>query len=251
MLLEDDDAERLASSDGVWDLLDRYVSPEDVELERTAVYNFRSLVATPWRRGQVFLAGDAAHLQPPMHGAGTLLRRPRRSQSRLEARRGDPGPRPRGAARHLRAGAARPRGGVDQDRHRDLRDDEHARPRGRGAARRVHARPPDAGRGDADAAAGSRHARRRRSGATDGGPRGPGHAGRWDAPGRRDRLAVPRGGRAGHPGRAPGSRSGVPRGRRPSPRVQRAARRGQAAARTARLAPRAGRSARPLRAGCG
>jgi 3-(3-hydroxy-phenyl)propionate hydroxylase len=70
ILLEDDDPERLASSDGVWELLGRYVSPEDVELERTAVYNFRSLVAAPWRRGPVFLAGDAAHLQPPMHGQG-------------------------------------------------------------------------------------------------------------------------------------------------------------------------------------
>lgn len=70
MLLEDDDADRLASSEGVWALLDRYASPEDVELERTAVYNFRSLVAAPWRRGRVFLAGDAAHLQPPMHGQG-------------------------------------------------------------------------------------------------------------------------------------------------------------------------------------
>jgi 3-(3-hydroxy-phenyl)propionate hydroxylase len=70
MLLDDDDHERLASSAGVWELLRRYVSPEDVELERTAVYNFRSQVAGPWRRGRVFLAGDAAHLQPPTHGQG-------------------------------------------------------------------------------------------------------------------------------------------------------------------------------------
>ena len=70
MLLEGDDPEQLVSAEGVWALLDRYVSPGDVELERTAVYNFRSLLAMPWRRGRVFLAGDAAHLQPPMHGQG-------------------------------------------------------------------------------------------------------------------------------------------------------------------------------------
>src|SRR5439155_1121559 len=34
MLMEDDDPERLASSEGVWTLLDRFVSPDDVELER-------------------------------------------------------------------------------------------------------------------------------------------------------------------------------------------------------------------------
>ena len=70
MLLEDEESELLASSEGVWSLLGRYVSPEDVLLERTAVYNFRSLLATPWRRGRVLLAGDAAHLQPPLHGQG-------------------------------------------------------------------------------------------------------------------------------------------------------------------------------------
>jgi 3-(3-hydroxy-phenyl)propionate hydroxylase len=70
MLLEGEDAERMQSSEMVWALLDRFVSPEDIEFERTAVYNFRSLLATSWRCGRVFLAGDAAHLQPPMYAQG-------------------------------------------------------------------------------------------------------------------------------------------------------------------------------------
>jgi 3-(3-hydroxy-phenyl)propionate hydroxylase len=70
MLLEGEDAERMQSSEVVWALLDRFVSPEDVQFERTAVYSFRSLLATSWRRGRVFLAGDAAHLQPPLYGQG-------------------------------------------------------------------------------------------------------------------------------------------------------------------------------------
>jgi len=70
MLLESDDEDHIASSEGVWPLLGRFVAPEDVELERAAVYNFRSLLALPWRRDRIFLAGDAAHLQPPLHGQG-------------------------------------------------------------------------------------------------------------------------------------------------------------------------------------
>ena len=51
-------------------LLARHVDPDAVEVQRASVYTFHDLVAQPWRRGRMVLAGDAAHQMPPFLGQG-------------------------------------------------------------------------------------------------------------------------------------------------------------------------------------
>ena len=69
-LKPDEDPQQVATPQGTWQLLARWITPEDGELWRQASYRFHALVAERWQHGRVFLAGDAAHMQPPFLGQG-------------------------------------------------------------------------------------------------------------------------------------------------------------------------------------
>ncbi len=70
MLLPGEDPNVMASEAQVWCLLSRWITPRDATLWRMAAYRFHALVARDWRKGRVFIAGDAAHQQPPFTGQG-------------------------------------------------------------------------------------------------------------------------------------------------------------------------------------
>ncbi|MFD6550220.1 bifunctional 3-(3-hydroxy-phenyl)propionate/3-hydroxycinnamic acid hydroxylase [Streptomyces sp. NPDC058398] len=63
--------DRLRELVAPWVDLPRDAPPDDdFEVVRQAQYTFRARLADRWRRGRVFLLGDAAHLTPPFIGQG-------------------------------------------------------------------------------------------------------------------------------------------------------------------------------------
>ncbi len=70
MLLPGEDPRQMEMEANVWPLLSRWLNPTDGKLWRASSYRFHALVASKWRDGRVFLAGDAAHQQPPFVGQG-------------------------------------------------------------------------------------------------------------------------------------------------------------------------------------
>lgn len=69
-VLPSETAAEVTEPNRVAQLLGRWVQPDDVSLERVALYTFHSAVALHWHSGRLLIAGDAAHLTPPFLGQG-------------------------------------------------------------------------------------------------------------------------------------------------------------------------------------
>src|SRR3954454_19616525 len=72
MLFDGEDPAEATQPENVWRRLNRRegATPDEFELVRVVNYQFRSLLASKWRRGRVFLAGDACHQMPPFLAQG-------------------------------------------------------------------------------------------------------------------------------------------------------------------------------------
>lgn len=70
MVMPGDDERRIGTSDWIWARLARWITPDNAQLERSAIYTFHSVIAKGWRRGRLLIAGDAAHQTPPFMGQG-------------------------------------------------------------------------------------------------------------------------------------------------------------------------------------
>lgn len=70
-ILPGDDEKQLTTQDAVYRLVAHYgISRDSVEVVRVTVYSHHVRLASRFRAGRVFLAGDAAHAMPPWIGQG-------------------------------------------------------------------------------------------------------------------------------------------------------------------------------------
>lgn len=70
MLMPGDNPEELVKPATLWKLVEKWVTPAQADIERAVIYTFHSVIAETWRKGRLFLAGDAAHQTPPFLGQG-------------------------------------------------------------------------------------------------------------------------------------------------------------------------------------
>lgn len=101
MLQPGETREQMEDAERIGQLLERWIEPSQLNIERKAVYRFHARCCERFQNGRVFLIGDAAHI--------TALRRPgpgsrpaRRRQPGLETGLGAAGPCRTGDPRQLR-----------------------------------------------------------------------------------------------------------------------------------------------------
>lgn len=69
-LRPEDTDEKMADMNEVKKMLHRHIPGEDPEIIRARIYTHHSRIAARFQEGRIFIAGDAAHLQPPFFGQG-------------------------------------------------------------------------------------------------------------------------------------------------------------------------------------
>lgn len=71
-VLEGENAADFEKPEAAWEWLGRThgLGPQDVRIVRQLSYTFAGQIADEWRKGRVFIAGDAAHVMPPYLGQG-------------------------------------------------------------------------------------------------------------------------------------------------------------------------------------
>jgi len=72
MLQPGETREQMEKPESIRELLAPWCKPEEIQIERTAVYRFHARVVEKFSRGKIFLVGDAAHITPPFAGQGLV-----------------------------------------------------------------------------------------------------------------------------------------------------------------------------------
>ena len=70
MLQPGETREQMLQPEKIRQLLTPWAKPDEVSIERNAVYRFHARVVSKFQKGRAFLIGDAAHITPPFVGQG-------------------------------------------------------------------------------------------------------------------------------------------------------------------------------------
>ncbi|MDC7824199.1 bifunctional 3-(3-hydroxy-phenyl)propionate/3-hydroxycinnamic acid hydroxylase [Pseudomonas sp. BLCC-B13] len=72
MLRAGESREQMETDESIAELLRKWVDPDQLKIERKAVYRFHARCCDSFQKGRVFLVGDAAHITPPFVGQGLV-----------------------------------------------------------------------------------------------------------------------------------------------------------------------------------
>ena len=61
---------KILSNFYIWNFLKPWLKKNEALIERKTIYTFKSALSRKWKKGRIFIAGDAAHLMPPFMGQG-------------------------------------------------------------------------------------------------------------------------------------------------------------------------------------